>query len=94
MHAMAACYDRGMRPTRHGITTALNAPRTRACPRLTKCNEDDGLVAALLAAGRATRREDAGTRGRGGPSLEEAWRGIEKEALRAVPREFQVCKQS
>ena len=87
MHAMAACYDRGMRPTRHGITTALNAPRTRACPRLTKCNEDDGLVAALLAAGRAMRREGDGAGGRGGPSLEEAWRGIEKEALRAVPRE-------
>ena len=64
LHAMAACYDCGMRPTRRGITSAIKAPFTRAFHENSLSTEDDGLVAALRAAGRAMRREGANA-GRG-----------------------------
>ena len=55
LHAMGACYARGMRPSRGGLIAIVSAPLERAHSNRTMSNEDGGFVAALSEMGIAMR---------------------------------------
>ena len=57
LHAMGACFARGMRPSRGGLIAIVSAPLERAHSNRTMSSDDDGFVAALRGMGIAMRRE-------------------------------------